>query len=57
MGAGEKAQSKSYMWPYETGRDSGPPIVLYKYQPDRKAEHTEKFLTDFSDYLHADGWS
>lgn len=41
---GKKAQSKSYMWLYRTGGDGGVPIVLYEYQPSRKAEHAEKFL-------------
>ena len=53
---GKKAQTKSYMWLYLTGRDGGPPIVLYEYQPNRKAEHAEKFLEGFSGYLHADGY-
>lgn len=52
---GKKAQAKSYMWLYRTGRDGGPPIVLYEYQSSRKAEHAEKFLDGFSGYLHADG--
>lgn len=53
---GKKAQTKSYMWLYRTGRDGEPPIVLYEYQPNRKAEHAEKFLEGFSGYLHADGY-
>ena len=53
---GKKAQTKSYMWLYRTGRDGGPPIVLYEYQPSRKAEHAAKFLEGFSGYLHADGY-
>lgn len=53
---GKKAQAKNYMWLYRTGREDGPPIVLYKYQPGRKAEHAEKFLEGFSGYLHADGY-
>ena len=53
---GKKAQAKSYMWLYRTGRDGGPPIVLYEYQPSRKAEHAAKFLEGFSGYLHADGY-
>ena len=53
---GKKAQTKSYMWLYRTGRGDGPPIVLYEYQPSRKAEHAEKFLENFSGYLHADGY-
>lgn len=53
---GKKAQTKSYMWLYRTDRDGGPPIVLYEYQPNRKAEHAVKFLEGFSGYLHADGY-
>ena len=52
---GKKAQTKSYMWLYRTGRDGGPPIVLYEYQPSGQAEHAAKFLEGFSGYLHADG--
>ena len=30
--------------------------MLYEYQPNRKAEHAEKFLEGFSGFLHADGY-
>ena len=50
------AQSKSYMWLYRTGGDTDRPIVLYEYQPDRKAKHPEAFLQGFQGYLHADGY-
>ncbi|MCL2109957.1 MAG: IS66 family transposase [Oscillospiraceae bacterium] len=64
------AQSKSYMWLYRTSRlqtravreandqggDTNCPIVLYEYQPDRKAEHPRFFLKSFSGYLHTDGY-
>ena len=30
--------------------------MLYEYQPDRKHTHPEKFLKNFSGYLHADGY-
>ena len=53
---GKKAQTKSYMWLYRMGRDGGPPIVRYEYQPSRRVEHAEKFLEGFSGYLHADGY-
>ena len=53
---GKKAQTKSYMWLYWTGWDGEPPIVLYEYQPSRKAEHAAKFLEGFSRYLHADSY-
>jgi len=49
-------ESKSYMWLYRTGGDTTSPIVLYEYQPDRKAEHPKLFLKNFTGYLHADGY-
>jgi len=49
-------ESKSYMWLYRTSGDTDSPIVLYEYQPDRKAEHPKRFLKNFSGYLHADGY-
>ena len=48
--------SKSYMWLYRTSGCAESPIVLYEYQPSRKAEHTETFLKGFSGWLHADGY-
>ena len=47
---GKKAQSNSYMWLYRTSKynNSGSevryPIVLYEYQPDRRAKHPKEFL-------------
>jgi len=49
-------QSKSYMWLYRTSGDSNHPIVLYDYQPDRKAKRPKEFLKDFKGYLHTDGY-
>ena len=54
---GKSAQSKSYMWLYRTGRDTTMPIVLYDYQPDRKAKRPAEFLKGFKGYLHADGYA
>lgn len=54
---GKSAQSKSYMWLYRTSGDTGQPIILYEYQPDRKARRPAEFLKSFSGYLHADGYS
>jgi transposase len=54
--AGKSAASKSYMWLYRTSGCAEHPIVLYEYQPNRKAENAEKFLKDFSGWLHADGY-
>ena len=53
---GKPASSKSVMWLYRTSGDTDNPIVLYEYQPDRKAEHARHFLKNFSGYLHADGY-
>ena len=53
---GKSPQNKSYMWLYRTSGDTQYPIVLYEYQPNRKAEQPQAFLKDFSGYLHADGY-
>jgi transposase len=52
----KNSRSKSYMWIYRTSGDTNNPIVLYEYQPDRKAEHPRRFLKNFNGYLHADGY-
>jgi transposase len=54
--AGKTAQSKSYMWLYRTGGDADHSLVLYDYQPDRRAIHPLNFLRGFSGYLHTDGY-
>ena len=54
---GKKAQSKSYMWLYRTGRDAPQQFVLYEYQPSRAAEHPKAFLRDYRGYLHTDGYA
>ena len=54
---GKKAQTKSYMWLYRTSGCSERHIVLYDYQPDRKASRPKEFLEGFSGYLHADGYA
>ena len=53
---GKTAQSKSYMWLYRTSGDTEHPVVLYDYQPSRKAEHPARFLEGWRGYLHADGY-
>jgi transposase len=54
---GKKAQSKSYMWLYRTGRDAPQQLVLYEYQQSHRAEHPEEFLKNYRGYLHADGYA
>jgi len=53
---GKTTQSKSYMWLYRTSGDTDRPIVLYEYQPDRRAIRPVEFLRDFKGYLHTDGY-
>ena len=53
---GRSSTSKSYMWLYRTSGCAKQSIVLYEYQPTRKAEHAETFLKGFSGWLHADGY-
>jgi len=59
---GKTPQSKSYMWLYRTsgydihGSKVKRPIILYEYQPDRKAKHPAEFLKTFKGYLHTDGY-
>lgn len=53
---GKKAQSKSYMWLYRSGR-YGPGIVLYEYQPSRAKEHPAEFLKGFKGYLATDAYA
>ena len=53
---GKTPQSKSYMWLYRTSGDTKHPIVLYEYQPSRRAEHPEAFLKNFKGFLHVDGY-
>lgn len=53
---GRKADSKSYMWLYRTGRDVEP-IILYDYQTTRHSKHPKAFLEGFKGYLHVDGYA
>lgn len=53
---GKSAAGKSYMWLYRTSGCAENHVVLYEYQPNRKAVHAEEFLRGFSGWLHADGY-
>ena len=52
---GRKAENKSYIWLYRSGR-YGPPIVLFNYQTTRSGKHPQRFLAGFKGYLHLDGY-
>lgn len=53
---GRKAESKSYMWLFMTGR-TAPQIILYDYETTRASKHPCKFLKGFKGYVHADGYA
>ena len=53
---GRSSTSKSYMWLYRTSGCAKQSIVLYEYQPTRKAEHAEAFLKGSAGWRHADGY-
>lgn len=48
---------QTYMWVYRN-RLSGesPPIILFDWQPSRKADHPREFLKDFSGTVVTDGY-
>ena len=51
-----KAESKSYMWLYCSGKHSDHPMRLYEYQPGRSGKYPAEFLKGFSGYLQTDGY-
>ena len=53
---GKSPQSKSYMWLYRTGAFAKTPIVLYRYERDRRHCRPHDFLEGFSGFLHSDGY-
>ncbi|HWQ88687.1 MAG TPA: IS66 family transposase [Desulfitobacteriaceae bacterium] len=55
--AGKVPQTKSYMWLYRTGADTGPPVVLFDYQPSRGGKNAAEYLKAFTGFLHTDAYS
>lgn len=56
---GEKIKNgkKTYMWVYRNKPSSkSPPIVLYDWQPSRRADHPREFLKGFSGVVVTDGY-
>ena len=48
---------KTYMWVYRNRPSSkSPPIVLFDWQPSRRADHPREFLKDFSGTVVTDGY-
>lgn len=53
--SGRAAQTKSYIWLYQTG-NGAPPCVAYEYQATRCGRHPRSFLEGFTGYLQVDGY-
>ena len=54
---GRSAGSKSYMWVYRNGAcDTEHPVVIYDYQPTRKADNPSEFLKGYSGVVLTDGY-
>ena len=52
-----KGGKKTYMWVYRTNpKASSNDIILYDWQPSRKADHPREFLKDFSGTVVTDGY-
>lgn len=48
---------KTYMWVYRNRPGNGsPPIILFEWQPSRRADHPREFLKDFSGTVVTDGY-
>ncbi len=48
---------KTYMWVYRNRpAPKSPPIVLFDWQPSRRADHPREFLKDFSGTVVTDGY-
>ena len=52
-----KNGKKTYMWVYRNNPQCSPhPIVLYDWQPSRRADHPREFLKNFSGTVVTDGY-
>jgi len=54
---GRKAAQKGYMWLYRTSGQAKHSIVCYEYRRSRSHDHPKAFLSNFSGYCHADGYT
>ena len=48
---------KTHMWVYRSGAAAGAhPVILFEWQPSRRADHPREFLKDFSGTVVTDGY-
>lgn len=52
----KKATIKSYMWLYQSSKNSLEQIALYQYKPTRAGENARKFLEGYRGFMHCDGY-
>ena len=52
-----RSGKQTYMWVYANAPLRGaPPVVIYEWQPSRRADHPNEFLRNFSGTLVTDGY-
>ncbi len=51
-----KNGKKTYMWVYRNTPKSEKPVILYDWQPSRRADHPRDFLKNFSGTVITDGY-
>jgi len=52
-----KNGKKTYMWVYRSDtKNTSNPVILYDWQPSRKADHPREFLKDYSGVVVTDGY-
>lgn len=47
----------THFWVYLSGKSEKYPIILYQHELSRKHELPQKFLKEFTGYLHSDGYT
>lgn len=54
---GQGKTKKAYLWAYRSNDlDSGPPIIVFDYQPGRSGHHVQDFLLDWRGHLMVDDY-
>ena len=51
-----KNGKQTYMWVYRSRAVGSPPIILFEWQPSRRADHPREFLKGFSGTVVTDGY-
>jgi len=55
---GRGKTKRAYLWAYRSNvLETGPPIVVFDYQPSRAGRHAQNFLADWEGHLMVDDYS